>query len=81
MPEGSWRRDSHSAPFPEALCDLPILATCPPGGIVLDPFVGTGTAVVAAVRRGRRGIGIDLSAEYLRTAAERLAGLVGDESR
>lgn len=75
VPEGSWRRDAHSAPFPEALCDLPILATCPPGGIVLDPFVGTGTAVVAAVRRGRRGIGIDLSAEYLRTAEGRLAAL------
>ena len=75
VPEDSWRRDAHSAPFPEALCALPILATCPPGGIVLDPFVGTGTAVVAAVRRGRRGIGIDLSAEYLQTAEARLATL------
>jgi site-specific DNA-methyltransferase (adenine-specific) len=75
VPEDSWRRDAHSAPFPEALCDLPILATCPPGGIVLDPFVGTGTAVVAALRRGRRGIGIDLSGEYLRTAEARLAAL------
>ena len=75
VPEDSWRRDAHSAPFPEALCDLPILATCPPGGIVLDPFVGTGTAVVAAVRRGRRGIGIDLSAGYLQTAEARLAAL------
>lgn len=77
VPEDSWRRDAHSAPFPEALCVLPILATCPPGGIVLDPFVGTGTAVVAAVRRGRRGIGIDLSAEYLQTAEARLAALDG----
>lgn len=74
VPEDRWRRDTHSAPFPEELCDLPILATCPPGGLVLDPFVGTGTAVVAAVRRGRRGIGIDLSAGYLQTALERLAG-------
>ncbi len=75
VPEDSWRRDSHSAPFPEALCTLPILATCPPGGLVLDPFVGTGTAIVAAVRQGRRGIGIDLSAEYLQTAATRLESL------
>ncbi|HEY8597371.1 MAG TPA: site-specific DNA-methyltransferase [Thermomicrobiales bacterium] len=75
VPEDSWRRDAHSAPFPEALCALPILATCPLGGIVLDPFVGTGTAIVAAVRRGRRGIGIDLSAEYLRTAEGRLGAM------
>lgn len=77
VPEDSWRRDQHWAPFPEALCELPVLATCPPGGIVLDPFAGTGTAVVAAVRHGRRGIGIDLSAEYLQTAASRIAGLAG----
>jgi len=75
VPEDTWRRDAHSAPFPEDLCTLPVLATCPPGGIVLDPFAGTGTAVVAALRHGRRGIGIDLSAEYLRTAGERLASL------
>ncbi len=81
VPEDRWRRDAHSAPFPEALCDLPILATCPPGGIVLDPFVGTGTAVVAAVRRGRRGIGIDLSPEYLHTAEARLAALQDEGAR
>ncbi len=75
VPEDTWRRDAHSAPFPEDLCTIPVLATCPPGGIVLDPFVGTGTAIVAAVRHGRRGIGIDLSAEYLRTAQERLVAL------
>lgn len=75
VPEDSWRRDAHNAPFPEALCAIPILATCPPGGLVLDPFAGTGTAIVAAVRRGRRGLGIDLSAEYLLTAQKRLATL------
>ena len=75
VPEDTWRRDAHSAPFPEDLCTIPVLATCPPGGIVLDPFAGTGTAIVAAVRHGRRGIGIDLSAEYLRTAQERLVAL------
>jgi len=75
VPEDAWRRDAHSAPFPEDLCTIPVLATCPLGGIVLDPFAGTGTAIVAAVRHGRRGIGIDLSAEYLQTARERLAAL------
>lgn len=75
VPEDTWRQDAHSAPFPEDLCALPILATCPPGGLVLDPFAGTGTAIVAAVRRGRRGLGFDLSAEYLRTGEQRLAAL------
>lgn len=75
VPEDSHRRDAHSAPFPEALCAIPIHATCPPGGLVLDPFAGTGTAVVAALRAGRRGIGFDLSGDYLRTAAGRLGAL------
>lgn len=34
---------------------------CPPGGIVLDPFMGSGVAIIEAVRRGRRAIGIDLN--------------------
>lgn len=76
VPEDAHRRDAHSAPFPEALCAVPVRATCPPGGLVLDPFAGTGTALVAAVRQGRRGLGIDLSAGYLRTAVGRL-GAVG----
>ena len=75
VPEDTHRQDAHSAPFPEALCAIPICATCPPGGLVLDPFAGTGSAIVAAVRHGRRGLGIDLSGDYLRTAAARLGAL------
>jgi DNA modification methylase len=75
VPEDTHRRDAHSAPFPEALCAIPIRATCPPGGLVLDPFAGTGTAIVAALRAGRRGLGFDLSGDYLRTAETRLAAL------
>jgi DNA modification methylase len=71
-PEDEWRRDAHYAVFPLALCERPIRATCPPGGIVLDPFAGTGSALVAAVREGRRAIGIDTAATYLDTAAARL---------
>jgi DNA modification methylase len=43
IPEDTQRRESHFAPFPLDLCRLPILATCPDGGLVLDPFCGTGT--------------------------------------
>ena len=70
--EDTWRTDSHCAVYPEALLRVPILATCPEGGIVLDPFIGTGTTVSAALKLGRRGVGIDLSPQYIRTSKERL---------
>jgi len=75
MPEDTQKRRLHYAPFPEDLCKIPILATCPENGIVLDPFAGTGTALLAARHLGRKSIGIDLSAEYLKIAVERCSGL------
>lgn len=75
IPEDSWRKDAHYAPFPLELCMIPIKATCPMNGIVLDPFAGTGTAIVAAVGLGRRGIGIDISSDYLEVAQSRLADI------
>lgn len=70
--EDSWRTDSHCAVYPEELLRIPILATCPSGGIVLDPFNGTGTTVSASLKLGRRGVGIDLSNEYIITSEERI---------
>jgi len=72
VPEDEHREDTHCAVYPVELCEIPIEATCPEDGIVLDPFVGTGTTVVAANRMGRRGLGIDASKEYLGTAEDRL---------
>jgi len=66
---------SHYAVYPERLCERPILAGCPPNGIVLDPFMGVGTTAVVAKRLGRRYIGIELNADYLKIARERLAAL------
>jgi len=37
---------------------------CPPGGIVLDPFIGAGTTALVALQKGRRFIGIELNSEY-----------------
>ncbi len=71
-PDRSKGRSGHYAAFPEDLCDIPIRATCPPSGVVLDPFVGTGTSVVVAQKLGRHGIGIDLSDGYLDLARQRL---------
>jgi DNA modification methylase len=71
LPEDTQKRALHFAPYPEDLCKVPILATCPEGGMVLDPFTGTGTTNLVALWLGRRSVGIDLSADYLRTAEER----------
>jgi SAM-dependent methyltransferase len=50
----------NEAPYPQKLADWFIASHCPPGGIVLDPFCGSGTTVAAAVALGRQGIGLDL---------------------
>ena len=72
-PDRSSGKDAHYAAYPTSLCHKPILATCPTNGVLLDPFVGTGTTLVAALQLGRRGIGIDLSHEYLDLASQRLS--------
>ena len=53
--------DGHSATFPPQLIRHRISSTCPPGGLMVDPFCGTGRSVVEATSLGRRGIGFELS--------------------
>jgi DNA modification methylase len=72
MPEDSHKREKHFAAFPEDLCRIPILATCPENGILLDPFCGTGTANKVALHFNRKSIGIDLSPEYIELAQNRI---------
>ncbi len=76
IPEDTQGRESHFAPFPVDLCRLPILATCPVEGIVLDTFCGTGTALVAARNLGRKAVGIDISGQYLASAQERCSQIL-----
>lgn len=76
IPEDTQRRKGHFAPFPVDLCRIPILATCPTDGVVLDPFCGTGSTLVAARNLGRKSVGIDISAEYLAVAEARCASLL-----
>jgi site-specific DNA-methyltransferase (adenine-specific) len=71
VPEDTQRRDSHAAPYPEELCYIPIVTTCPSDGIVLDPFCGTGTTLVVATMLGRQAVGIDQSHTYLMVARDR----------
>jgi site-specific DNA-methyltransferase (adenine-specific) len=54
----------HKASFSEELVRIPILATTPSKGIVLDPFAGSGTSLLFAKRNGFRSIGIDIKEEY-----------------
>lgn len=66
-------KGAHYATFPPELITPCILAGAPEGGIVFDPFVGSGTTVATAVKLGRRGVGLDLSMKYLReNARERI---------
>lgn len=76
IPEDTQNRAGHFAPYPEDLCRVPILSTCPVGGVVLDPFCGTGTTNLVAFRMERKSIGIDLSVEYLEHARKRSSFLL-----
>lgn len=72
LPEDTQKRKMHFAPYPEELCIIPIKATCPKGGVVLDPFCGTGTTMKVAYDLQRKSIGIDLSSEYIELAKNRI---------
>ena len=64
--------EKHYAPYPQKLIETPIEAGCPPGGVVLDPFLGSGTTALVARRLGRHYIGIEPNPEYVAIARSRL---------
>ncbi|HEX3989530.1 MAG TPA: site-specific DNA-methyltransferase, partial [Acetobacteraceae bacterium] len=66
--------EAHFATFPEELITPCVLAGCPIGGTVLDPFSGSGTTGVVALRYHREYIGIELSAEYAAMSERRIRG-------
>lgn len=61
---------AHFAVMPPALAERCVLAGCRPGGVVLDPFAGSGTTGMVALKHGRRFVGVDLSATYLDLALQ-----------
>ena len=65
--------DAHFAVYPPELLAIPIKAGCPKGGIVLDPFMGSGTTAVVARKLGRHFIGIELNKSYIEIATRRLS--------
>ena len=65
--------EAHFATFPEKLIEPCILAGCPEGGIVIDPFIGSGTTAKVAQEMKRNFIGIELNQEYIPLIEKRTA--------
>jgi site-specific DNA-methyltransferase (adenine-specific) len=76
MPENT----DHPTQKPEKLIAKIILASCPENGIVLDPFLGSGTTSVAAKKLRRRYVGIEINEEYCCWAEKRLSSAEADDS-
>jgi DNA modification methylase len=62
----------HAAPFPEALVERCLACGCPKGGLVMDPFAGSGTTLLVALRRGCRALGIELNPKYCQLLRRRV---------
>ena len=68
-------RSDHPTQKPLEIIERMVKASCPPDGMVLDPFMGSGTTAVAAKRCGRNFVGFELNADYCELIAVRLAAL------
>jgi site-specific DNA-methyltransferase (adenine-specific) len=66
-------REEHPTQKPLELVERMVLASCPAGGLVLDPFMGSGTVAVAALKHGRRIIGFETNPAYWAIARRRVA--------
>lgn len=65
-------RDAHFAVFPEKLIEPCVIAGCPKGGVILDPFFGAGTTGVVALKNQRKFLGIEINSEYCEIAKKRI---------
>jgi site-specific DNA-methyltransferase (adenine-specific) len=72
------RANTHPTVKPVGLMRWLVRLVCPPGGLVLDPFLGSGTTAIACGLEGRRVLGFELSDEYATIAEARVAGWAGD---
>lgn len=71
--------NSHPATFPAALVRPRIISSCAPGGVVVDPFCGSGTTLTTAVKLGRNAIGFDISETYVNLATKYLRDIDAPE--
>lgn len=77
LPVPAWERGedgsgTHGARTPSFLCDWWARFICPPSGRILDPFAGSGTTGIAALRQGCGWVGIEKMEKYCEIAAKRL---------
>jgi adenine-specific DNA-methyltransferase len=68
-------KTAHPCQFPHELAERCVLAFSDMGDTVLDPFVGTGTSAIAAIKAGRNAVGIDKSSDYIAVAESRIEAL------
>ena len=66
-------RADHPTQKPLEIVERMVLSSCPPGGLVLDPFTGSGTTAVACARHGRRFVGFEINPQYVHVARARVA--------
>lgn len=71
-------KGAHFATFPPALIEPCIIAGCPLGGVVLDPFGGSGTTAGVAIANGRRALLCELNPDYVELIKNRVISIVGD---
>jgi DNA modification methylase len=69
-------KGAHFATYPEKLVEKMLLAGCPEGGVVLDPFMGSGTTAVVALKNKRNFIGYELNPDYIAMQCERISAIV-----
>ena len=74
-------KTSHPCQFPTALVRRLIVALCPVGGVVADPYLGSGTTAVAALLDDRNFIGSDILSSYLLISSQRLDALIAGNLR
>ena len=65
-------KGAHFAVYPEDFINIPIKAGCPKNGIVLDPFLGSGTSCLVALKQNKSFLGIELSPDYIKIAKRRI---------
>jgi len=69
-------KGDHSAVYPPELIETPIKSSCPQKGIILDPFMGSGTTALEALKQDKKFIGIELNEKYIKIAEERIKNLI-----
>jgi len=73
MGSGRLFAAQNEAPFPESLAERFVLSFCPPGGVVFDPFLGSGTTAAVCLASGRKASGMDIRQSQIDLTIDRLA--------